>query len=393
MRGILKKVTVLISYAYARIYLESFARIAENPHVELLLDSGAFTAKNTGQDIRLEDYCDFLRTWKHRICRYISLDVIGDPKQTDFNFREMVRAGFSPVPVHVLGDDKRRMNELFEASDYVALGGLKRPGKGPASKSYVLEKMKWAAGRNVHWLGYTKPAMLTALHPYSCDCSTWNSGIRYGKMAVDGSFFINIKPAAEDLERLLYVFDLVLAMKRDWGWMFAEEFCWERNGIPQRVVRRFKNQFEPIYQFVLGEWKFRPEDVRHHSKRVPQAMGKGAGDTNAAMRQGKQSAVEPNELLEGMAYPGNRISSFSSAGQATGHPASFPVSLPSFFIQAFSDSSDIVYDPFLGSGSTLIAAEQLGRRCYGMEISPAYCDVIVQRWETLTGKKAEKQPQ
>ena len=45
-------------------------------------------------------------------------------------------------------------------------------------------------------------------------------------------------------------------------------------------------------------------------------------------------------------------------------------------------------DLFLGSGTTLIAAEQLGRRCYGMEISPAYCDVIVQRWENLTGKQA-----
>jgi DNA modification methylase len=49
----------------------------------------------------------------------------------------------------------------------------------------------------------------------------------------------------------------------------------------------------------------------------------------------------------------------------------------------------VVYDPFLGSGTTLIAAEQLGRKCYGMEISPQYCDVIVKRWETLTGKKAE----
>jgi hypothetical protein len=48
----------------------------------------------------------------------------------------------------------------------------------------------------------------------------------------------------------------------------------------------------------------------------------------------------------------------------------------------------LVYDPFLGSGTTLIAAEQLGRKCYGMEISPAYCDVIVKRWENLTGKKA-----
>ena len=45
-------------------------------------------------------------------------------------------------------------------------------------------------------------------------------------------------------------------------------------------------------------------------------------------------------------------------------------------------------DPFLGSGTTLIACEQLGRKCMGLEIEPKYCDVIVERWETLTGKKA-----
>ena len=48
----------------------------------------------------------------------------------------------------------------------------------------------------------------------------------------------------------------------------------------------------------------------------------------------------------------------------------------------------LVYDPFLGSGTTLIAAEQLGRKCYGIEISPQYVDVIVTRWQTLTGKQA-----
>jgi len=53
-----------------------------------------------------------------------------------------------------------------------------------------------------------------------------------------------------------------------------------------------------------------------------------------------------------------------------------------------SRAGEIVYDPFLGSGTTLIAAEQLGRKCYGMEISPQYCDVIVKRWENLTGQKA-----
>jgi len=207
------------------------------------------------------------------------------------------------------------------------------------------------------------------------------------RLTADGSWFVNIKPACEGLSRLTYVFDLVLTHVRDWGWNFAEEFCWERNGIPQKVTRRFKNNFEPIYQFTIGEWKIRPNAVRHSSASVPQAIGKGAGDTNAAKRQGSgKCAVDGNELKEGMAYPSNRLPCFQS--EALGHPAAFPVGLPSFFIKAFTDELDIVYDPFLGSGTTLIAAEQLGRKCYGMEISPAYCDVIVKRWETLTGRQA-----
>jgi hypothetical protein len=209
------------------------------------------------------------------------------------------------------------------------------------------------------------------------------------RMAGDGSFFVNIKPACEGLERSLYVFDLVLAMKRKWGWLFAEEFCWERVGIPQQVVRRFKNQFEPVYQFTLGNWKFRPRDVMHESDSVPQPLGKGAGNTSTAKRQGKSGAVDPNEIKAGLAYPGNRLPTFASTHTALGHSAAFPVGLPSFFIKAYSDTGDAVYEPFCGSGSTLIAAEQLGRKCYGMEISPQYCDVIVKRWETLTGKTAE----
>jgi DNA modification methylase len=71
------------------------------------------------------------------------------------------------------------------------------------------------------------------------------------------------------------------------------------------------------------------------------------------------------------------------------HPTQKPVGLPAIAIESHSDKGDVVLDLFLGSGTTLIAAEQLGRKCYGMEISPQYCDVIVKRWETLTGKKAE----
>lgn len=71
------------------------------------------------------------------------------------------------------------------------------------------------------------------------------------------------------------------------------------------------------------------------------------------------------------------------------HPHQKPVKVIS---QIIEKSSGLLFDPFLGSGTTLIAAEQLGRKCYGMEISPAYCDVIVKRWETLTGKKAVRVP-
>jgi len=69
------------------------------------------------------------------------------------------------------------------------------------------------------------------------------------------------------------------------------------------------------------------------------------------------------------------------------HPTQKPVGLMAWCVEQSNDAKTI-YDPFLGSGTTLIAAEQLGRKCYGMEISSAYCDVIVQRWENLTGKKA-----
>jgi DNA modification methylase len=74
--------------------------------------------------------------------------------------------------------------------------------------------------------------------------------------------------------------------------------------------------------------------------------------------------------------------------ERTIHPTQKPVDVMAWCIGM---TAGVVYDPFLGSGTTLIAAEQLGRKCYGMEISPSYCDVIVKRWETLTGKKATRE--
>lgn len=279
-------------------------------------------------------------------------------------------------------------------------------------------------------------------------------------LADDGSWFVNIKPPADGLDTDLYVFDLVIAHVRQWGWHFATEFCWERGGIPKQVARRFKNQFEPIYQFARGQWKIRPDAVSHPSDNVPVNVGPGGGATtwsekqgtgtmqigkpgltqrragslyghpenwqgkrapvtnvekrqggvrgggggedhqgkhltnlkphkggissNAAAEQGHSYA--PGEYIgEGMAYPGNRLPTFGGTHEATGHTAAFPVGLPQWFVRAYTDEGDAVYDPFVGSGSSILAAHNTGRVGFGMELSPRYVDIVCKRWQVATG--------
>lgn len=72
------------------------------------------------------------------------------------------------------------------------------------------------------------------------------------------------------------------------------------------------------------------------------------------------------------------------------HPTMKPVELVANCMKDTTKEGDLCIDAFGGSGTTLIAAEQLGRRCYMMELDPHYCDVIIARWEKLTGKKATK---
>ena len=81
------------------------------------------------------------------------------------------------------------------------------------------------------------------------------------------------------------------------------------------------------------------------------------------------------------------IAKASEHGQARVHPTQKPIALAEWCFENYGDPQ-IILDPFLGSGTTLIAAERTGRKCYGLEIDPAYCDVIVKRWEDFTGKKA-----
>jgi DNA modification methylase len=75
----------------------------------------------------------------------------------------------------------------------------------------------------------------------------------------------------------------------------------------------------------------------------------------------------------------------------TTHSAQKPIECMARPIRNHGKAGDVVYDPFCGSGTTLIAAEQLDRTCVALEISPAYCDVIVERWQRVTGHKAQRQ--
>ena len=90
-------------------------------------------------------------------------------------------------------------------------------------------------------------------------------------------------------------------------------------------------------------------------------------------------------LWSGMRRAGNR----KDESKYRLHPTQKPVGLFADVIKDWCKDKINILDGFLGSGSTLIACEKTNRVCYGMELDPHYCDVIINRWEQYTGKKAE----
>lgn len=96
--------------------------------------------------------------------------------------------------------------------------------------------------------------------------------------------------------------------------------------------------------------------------------------------------------INGKEITGKRIGSVWTIGKDTAssyvHPTQKPVKLSEFAIRNTTNRNDVVLDLFGGSGSTLLACEQLDRNCYMMEYDPKYVDVIIDRWEQFTGKKA-----
>jgi len=218
-------------------------------------------------------------------------------------------------------------------------------------------------------------------------------------LAPDGSYLLNIKEHAEDGQRVLYVKDLVLAHVRQWGWRFVDEFCWRKtdNGVPGGWGNRFKNAWEPVFHFCRQpQIRFRPQAVGHRSEDCfdyspnnPKSTsgsgllgsgrrGMAAENTTLGRAMRQTRASDEQGRFAGIARPSNVIEATTESGQGE-HAAPFPMALPEFFIRAFTDAGDLIYDPFGGSGTTAVAALRTGRQGYCAEVSPRYCDVIVNR--------------
>jgi DNA modification methylase len=204
-------------------------------------------------------------------------------------------------------------------------------------------------------------------------------------MTDSGQVLVNLGLIHREGEWIPY-WDAWIQWMREQGWRRFGWYVWDQGfGLPGDWNGRFAPSHEFIFHFnqtSIEPNKFlekKPENIKARNKGASTMRGKD-GVCKAFTNPG--ASAQPNKIPESVVRI-NRM----HGGHDIDHPAIFPVELPAHAMQAWPG---IAYEPFCGSGTTLIAAEQLGRKCYGMEISPQYCDVIVKRWETLTGKKATK---
>ena len=193
-----------------------------------------------------------------------------------------------------------------------------------------------------------------------------------------GTFILNIKEKAANGERSTYVIELILEMRKQ-GWLWTEEFIsHKKNCYPGKWPNRFRDAWERLLQFnkskqftmyqenvmvPMGEWaKTRLKNLSETDKiRDASKVGSGFGK-NISNWIGKE-----------MAYPTNVLHLATECGNKN-HSAAFPEELPAWFIKLFTKEFDVVMDPFMGSGTTLFAAQKLRRKSIGIEIVEEYCD-------------------
>lgn len=198
-----------------------------------------------------------------------------------------------------------------------------------------------------------------------------------------GTFILNIKERVANGERHTYVLELILKM-REQGWLWTEEFVWhKKNSYPGKWPNRFRDSWERLLQFnkqrkfsmyqesvmvPVGNWaKGRLSNLSNTDKtRDESKVGSGFGK-NISNWVGRKK-VYPTNVIH-MATECNNV----------GHSAAFPIDLPNWFINLFTKPNDVVLDPFLGSGTTAVAATKLGRNYLGIDTSEEYCHIAKNR--------------
>jgi len=200
-------------------------------------------------------------------------------------------------------------------------------------------------------------------------------------MADAGQVLVNLGMIHRDGEWLPY-WDGWIAWMREQGWRRFGWYVWDKGFSARDEGGRLSTSHEFVWHFnrtSVDPEKWIPCQTAGQVDYVPakfsDAGGQYQGKDNRHVRNSHRIAESIVRVNRG-------------ASRQVDHPAAFPVALAEYFAKSWLG---VMYEPFCGSGTTLIAAEQLGRKCYGMEISPQYCDVIVKRWEALTGKKAERE--
>lgn len=179
-----------------------------------------------------------------------------------------------------------------------------------------------------------------------------------------GSFFLNIKPHTNKGERSLYVFDLVIMLKRELGFRFSDEFTWTKLGVPGKFKGRFKNAFEPVYHFTLSpDYTHNPYSVAVKAKEesIKRYKRKACGES----KNGSGFAGMRKEIVSDLALPSNHLHIPQKSNQHTiqkNHSAVFPVELATFFVKAFSNEEDVVLDMFGGSGTVAISCIETNRK-------------------------------
>ncbi len=195
-----------------------------------------------------------------------------------------------------------------------------------------------------------------------------------------GTFVLNIKEKVISGERSTYVMELIIEMRKQ-GWLWTEEFIWhKKNSFPGKWSNRFRDSWERLLQFNK-EKKF---SMYQDSVKIPigdwaKSRLKNLSETDKTRDNAKNGSGfgknVSNWLDKDTVYPTNVLHLATECNNKN-HSAAFPKELPEWFIKLFTQEGDIVLDPFAGSGTTLVVAQQMQRQSIGIEIVPEYCAMI-----------------